>query len=400
MTYSLLQSHGRFKEFVSYAELKERYEDIILHHINEGQFDQAIVGLERLREKGEIFAKLDDSKIPEDEAARPKKSMVKTEKLPFDLIRDIIYSHGHVLMYENSGRTLDFLDKRDRSGERIIEWELTKLMPGFMKVPFSQRNHVIDFLEDDCVTTTRCKDRAVHNLYIMFLSDLDDEEKLAEYLRRQEELLLTQEMREGQEAREILFDTEFALKCFQRNHLIRPQLKLYSVMGLYSNAVDLALNNNMIDEAKDIASKPQGETFEVIDLKKKLWLQIAFHLIHNQETEECMRLTHESDGALQIEDLLPHFDDGFRIELFKDEISDSLKSYVETIKKQKNDLSVYEKTAEDMKNELRHLRNRHFDLKGDEKCVECQRSIFGEEFYLFPCRHSYHRVSKNNFKPL
>ena len=75
-------------------------------------------------------------------------------------------------------------------------------------------------------------------------------------------------------------------------------------MGLYSNAVDLALNNNMIDEAKEIASKPQGETFEVIDLKKKLWLQIAFHLIHNQETEECMRLTHESDGALQIEVIL------------------------------------------------------------------------------------------------
>lgn len=392
VTYSLLQGHGRFREFVSYAELKEKYEDIILHHLNEGQFDSALMGLEKLREKGEVLSKMDDSKnLDEEGGNRQKKSMIKSEKLPFDLIRDIIYSHGHVLMYEMPEATLQFLDKRDRSGERVVELDLTKLMPGFMKVPVSRRICVVEFLQDDCAKSGRCKDRSVHNLYIMFMSDLEDEVKLAEYLSTQEEALKTQEMKEGQEAREILFDTEFALKCFERNHLIRPQLKLYSMMGLYSNAVDLALNNNMIEEAKDIALKPEGETDEVLHLKKKLWLQIAFHLIHIQETEECMRLTRESEGFLQIEDLLPHFDDGFRIELFKDEISDSLKGYVETIKKQKNDLNVYEKTAEEIKNELRHLRSRHFDLKGDEKCQECSRSIFGEEFYLFPCRHCYHK---------
>ena len=84
--------------------MKERYEDIILHHINEGQYDSALMGLEKLREKGEIFAKMDDSKVVDEEGEkRQKKSMVKSEKLPFDLIRDIIYSHGHVLMYEMPG---------------------------------------------------------------------------------------------------------------------------------------------------------------------------------------------------------------------------------------------------------------------------------------------------------
>lgn len=41
------------------------------------------------------------------------------------------------------------------------------------------------------------------------------------------------------------------------------------MMGLYSEAVSLALNNNIEDMAKTYANKPQN-----VDVKKKLWLQV------------------------------------------------------------------------------------------------------------------------------
>lgn len=43
------------------------------------------------------------------------------------------------------------------------------------------------------------------------------------------------------------------------------------MMGLYTEAVTLALDNNNIDIAKSYANKPEND-----DLKKKLWLQVFF----------------------------------------------------------------------------------------------------------------------------
>mmetsp|Transcript_10832 Transcript_10832/g.9366 ORF Transcript_10832/g.9366 Transcript_10832/m.9366 type:complete len:80 (-) Transcript_10832:290-529(-) len=54
-------------------------------------------------------------------------------------------------------------------------------------------------------------------------------------------------------------------------------------------------------------------------------------------------------------------------------------------------MQAFERNAEYLKNELRSLKNRYIELKGDQKCEECMRSIFTEEFYLFPCSHCYHK---------
>ena len=87
---------------------------------------------------------------------------------------------------------------------------------------------------------------------------------------------------------------DFALRNFQKHDLIKSQIKVYgyfglifhyfsnnsSMMGLYSDAVSLALDNNMIEDAKDLASKPEGSSQEVEDLKKKLWLQVINSILY------------------------------------------------------------------------------------------------------------------------
>lgn len=46
------------------------------------------------------------------------------------------------------------------------------------------------------------------------------------------------------------------------------------MMGLYTEAVTLALDNNNIEIAKSYANKPEND-----DLKKKLWLQVNLHIL-------------------------------------------------------------------------------------------------------------------------
>ena len=59
------------------------------------------------------------------------------------------------------------------------------------------------------------------------------------------------------------------LKKFIQSFFI---LLILSMMGLYTEAVTLALDNNNIEIAKSYANKPEND-----DLKKKLWLQVFFN---------------------------------------------------------------------------------------------------------------------------
>ena len=67
----------------------------------------------------------------------------------------------------------------------------------------------------------------------------------------------------------LYFDLDFALRIFKRKSLMKAQIIIYGMMGLYTEAVTLALDNNNIEIAKSYANKPEND-----DLKKKLWLQV------------------------------------------------------------------------------------------------------------------------------
>ena len=51
--------------------------------------------------------------------------------------------------------------------------------------------------------------------------------------------------------------------------------------------------------------------------------------------------------------------------------------------------------SEQLKNELRDIKNRHYVVDISQKCEECFKSIFSGEFYVFPCMHTFHKVISN-----
>ena len=51
----------------------------------------------------------------------------------------------------------------------------------------------------------------------------------------------------------------------------------------------------------------------------------------------------------------------------------------------------YSNNAEQLKNDLRTLKNKYIVINSSQKCDECLRSIYLEEFYIFPCLHGFHK---------
>ncbi|GMF29347.1 unnamed protein product [[Candida] boidinii] len=74
---------------------------------------------------------------------------------------------------------------------------------------------------------------------------------------------------------EILFDTDFILRLCFRYNKIQSAIYIYSLLENYSEAVNLALENDLIEVAAFVADKPDDLSLE----RKKLWLKVAKKLI-------------------------------------------------------------------------------------------------------------------------
>jgi len=188
---------------------------------------------------------------------------------------------------------------------------------------------------------------------------------------------------------------------FRKSNEIKGQLILYGIMRMYSEAVQLALDNNMIKEAKEFADKPKD--YENLDLKKKLWLQIAVHMLKDEQGDMngLLDLINDSNEILKIEDLLPHFNQNVKLEYFKEQITSSIDGHVKTISELKKELQEYERDSEYFKNEIRNMKSRYLEVSPDQRCEECAKIVFDDEAYIFPCAHAYHREClKNKIKTL
>lgn len=110
-----------------------------------------------------------------------------------------------------------------------------------------------------------------------------------------------------------MFDLDFALRMFKKYKIMKGQIKVYGMMGLYNEAVKEALANNNIETAEEYANKPESE-----ENKKKLWLEIVKHLFqNNKKIKDIIELTN-NNKVLKIQDILPHFNGNYNINDFKD----------------------------------------------------------------------------------
>ncbi|BBN08408.1 vacuolar protein sorting-associated protein 18 [Marchantia polymorpha subsp. ruderalis] len=363
-TVKLLGSYGRVDELVFFAGLKEQYETLLHHFVQQGDAKKALAVLRKPNVSPELQYKFGPALIMLDPHATVESWMTASSLSPRRLIP--------ALMRYSSEPHKD------------------------------EANAAIRYLEF-CVQGQQNEDSAIHNLLLSLYAKQEDESALL--------LFLETKYGKGRPGRpDIFYDPKYALRLCLEEKRMRACVYIYSMMGMYEEAVALALQ---IDPE---LAKAQADKVDETDegLRKKLWLMVARHVIQQEKgvkaenIRKAVAFLKETDGLLKIEDILPFFPDFSLIDDFKEAICTSLEDYsrqIEELKRQMNDATL---GADNIRHDISCLTQRYAIVNQDEDCGVCGRLILASKgnhasgppgrtlttvmapFYVFPCEHSFH----------
>ncbi|RZS00679.1 hypothetical protein BHM03_00030434 [Ensete ventricosum] len=209
---------------------------------------------------------------------------------------------------------------------------------------------------------------------------------------------------------EFFYDPKYALRLCLKEKKMRACIHIYSMMSMHEEAVALALQ---VDPELAMAEADKVEDDE--DLRKKLWLMIAKHVIEQEKgvkrenIRRAIAFLKETDGLLKIEDILPFFPDFALIDDFKEAICSSLEDYNKQIEQLKQEMNDATHGADNIRSDISALAQRYTVIDRDEECgvLVCKRKILTTggaprlargytsigpmaPFYVFPCGHAFH----------
>ncbi|PRQ53010.1 putative transcription factor C2H2 family [Rosa chinensis] len=362
-TMRLLESYGRVEELVFFASLKEQYEIVVHHYIQQGEAKKALEVLQK-----------------------PSVAIDLQYKFAPDLIMLDAYEAVESWMATNN------LNPR-------------KLIPAMMRYSSephakNETHEVIKYLEY-CVHRLHNEDPGVHNLLLSLYAKQEDDSALLRFLQFK--------FGKGRESGpEFFYDPKYALRLCLKEKRMRACVHIYSMMSMHEEAVALALQ---VDPELAMAEADKVEDDE--DLRKKLWLMVAKHVIEQEKgakrenIRKAIAFLKETDGLLKIEDILPFFPDFALIDDFKEAICSSLEDYNNQIEQLKQEMNDATHGADNIRNDISALAQRYAVIDRDEECGVCRRKILtvGREyqmtrgyssvgqmapFYVFPCGHAFH----------
>ncbi|MCL7028399.1 hypothetical protein MKW94_006483 [Papaver nudicaule] len=363
-TMKLLESYGRVDELVYFANLKEHYEIVVRHYIQQGEAKKALEVLQ--------------------------KPAVNVE-LQYRFAPELIMLDAY---------------------ETVESWMITSNLNPRRLIPAMNRcssephaknepHEVIKYLEY-CVHRLLNEDTGVHNLLLSLYATQEDDGALLRFLQCK--------FGKGRaNGPEFFYDPKYALRLCLKEKRMRACVHIYSMMSMHEEAVALALQ---VDPELAMAEADKVEDDE--DLRKKLWLMVAKHVIIEQEKgtkrdniRKAIAFLKETDGLLRIEDILPFFPDFALIDDFKEAICSSLEDYNKQIEQLKQEMNEATHGADNIRNDITALAQRYAVIESDQGCGVCRREILSvgglegvargyasvglmAPFYVFPCGHSFH----------
>ncbi|KAL8829478.1 MAG: hypothetical protein Q9170_006150 [Blastenia crenularia] len=340
-TYDIISSHGREQELLVYATAVDDSNFVLSYWVQRERWQESL-------------------------------DVLKKQKDP-----EIFYRFSSVLMTHAATDLVDILMRHpDLNSRKLIPALLNYNQDHSIPLPKNQAARYLNF----CINQLQSTDPAVHNTLIsIYASDPSPSESaLMSYLS-------TQSLNA-----KPLYDTDFAFRLCIQHSRVQSAVHIYSSMGEFSSAVDLALKHNEIDLASSVADRP-------IDtdpaLRKRLWLAVAKKVISQQDTgsiKTALDFMKRCD-LLRIEDLIPFFPDFVVIDDFKEEICAALESYSRSIVALDTEMDASAATAESIKQNIKKLNNRYAIVEPGERCRVCQLPLLSRQFFVFPsCQHGFH----------
>lgn len=217
-------------------------------------------------------------------------------------------------------------------------------------------------------------DSIIHNLLLSLYAaqPSEDETPLLTFLKN--------------EGRDMHYKLDHALRVCIEYKRTRSCVHIYGQMGLYEEAVKLALEHKDLDLARTYADKPEDDDI----LRKKLWINIAKYVIEtSQDIKNAMQLLKSCD-LLKIEDILPYFPDRVLIDNFKTEICASLEEYNVSIEELKFEMDNATVCADHIRSDVKKLKKKYAIVEEEQSCSLCHFPLLTRQFYVFPCHHVFH----------
>uniref|UniRef100_A0A8C5R6H0 Vacuolar protein sorting-associated protein 18 homolog n=1 Tax=Leptobrachium leishanense TaxID=445787 RepID=A0A8C5R6H0_9ANUR len=331
--YELLASHGDTEHMVYFAVLMQDYERVVSHHCQHDDYEEALQVLSKHK----------------DETLFYKFSPVLMQHIPKSVV-----------------------DAWIAMGKSLVPKKLIPALVNYSQSAGTQINEAIRYMEF-CVEELQENEQAIHN-YLLSLYAQFRPDSLLSYLEMA-----------GTSSNLIHYDLKYALRVCAEHELHHACVHVYRVMELYEEAVDLALKVN-VDLAKSCADLPSDDE----ELKKKLWLKIARHVVQEEKDVKKAMVCLSSCNLLKIEDILPFFPDFVTIDHFKEAICSSLEDYNQHIEELKSEMEDATQSAKRIREDMQEMRNKYGSVDPQDKCTVCDFPLLNRPFYLFLCGHMFH----------
>lgn len=338
MVYDVISSHGREGELLYFANAVGDYNYVLSYWVQRERWDKV---LDVLKKQTDV---------------------------------EVFYRYSSVLMSHVATDLVEILMRHADLKPRNLIPALLEYNRSFTSGPSGHgQNQALRYL-NYAIYQLNSKDAAVHNTLVSIYASHSskDESGLLSYLQAQ-----------GDEPR---YDPDFALRLCIQHHRTLSCVHIYTSMGQYLQAVDLALSHNEVELAAVIADRPMSNP----QLRKRLWLAVARKVISQSNGIKTAIEFLKRCDLLKIEDLIPFFPDFVVIDDFKEEICSALEDYSRNIDGLKKDMDESSQTATNIKIDIAALDHRYAIVEPGEKCYTCGLPLLSRQFFVFPCQHSFH----------
>ena len=284
---------------------------------------------------------------------------------------DVFYRYSSVLMTHTANELVEILMRHTKLEPRKIIPALLDYNRNFNGA--LSQNQALRYLQY-VINKLQSTDAAVHNTLVSIYASHESkiESGLLAYLQSQGD--------------EPSYDPDFALRlCIQHKRTLSC-VHIYTSMGQYVQAVDLALSHNEIEYASIIADRPTTDS----PLRKKLWLAVARKVISQSNGIKTAIEFLKRCDLLKIEDLIPFFPDFVVIDDFKEEICAALEDYSHNIDALKKEMDESSQTAANIKIDIAALDHRYAIVEPGEKCYVCSLPLLSRQFFVFSCQRAFH----------
>jgi hypothetical protein len=361
--YDIISSHGREEELLHFATVVDDDNYVLAYWVRRERWPRVLDVLRRQTDP-DLFYRYSSVLMAHAAPELVELLMRHSDLEPRRLIPALL-EHNRIL-HDARARDGKARDGKSTDGRSVDGRSVDTTSPPTPNQAIRYLSHVVHKLGS--------RDAAVHNTLVSLhaAGPARDEAALLGYLESQ-----------GDDPR---YDPDFALRLCIQHHRTLACVHIYTSMGQYAQAVDLALSHGELDLAAAVADRPTANP----PLRKKLWLSVARKVISQTDGIKAAIDFLARCDLLRIEDLIPFFPDFVVIDDFRDEICAALEGYGRSIDLLKKEMDESSQTAANIKTDIAALHQRYAIVEPGEKCYACALPLLSRQFFVFPCQHSFH----------